>query len=166
MNNDKETFALLMERYREQVISFILKYVNVREDAEDICQRSFEKAFFNISLYDEKYAFSTWIYTIARNEAIDHLRKNKASVNAVSLTTAPEMLNAVFSDTPENKVISEQSVAEMIDKIRNLPEGYRRVAELRFIKDFAYEDIAAELGLPLGTVKTKINRARKMLTQQ
>ena len=65
--------------------------------------------------------------------------------------------------TPEEEFIIDQAVGELISGIQGLPDNYRKVAELRFIKDYAYEDIAEELQLPLGTVKTRINRARKML---
>lgn len=165
LHSDRDAFSLLLDKYREPLLAFVLKYVAIREDAEDICQKSFEKAYLNLARYDPEYAFSTWLYSIAHNEAIDHLRKFKNSINAVSTTTSPDVINTVFSDTPEDTVIIAQSVSEIIDHIHNLPEGYRRVAELRFIKDYAYEDIAAELNIPVGTVKTKLSRARKILVE-
>ncbi|MDD2595759.1 MAG: RNA polymerase sigma factor [Bacteroidales bacterium] len=162
--NNQGAFYKLLEKYREPLLTHILKYVSVKEDAEDICQKSFEKAFMNIDRYDSKYAFSTWLYSIAQNEAIDHIRKNKAAISSVSLTTDPKIMSLSVEDTPEDKVIIDQAVSELLSLICNLPEGYREVAELRFIKDYAYEDIAEELKIPVGTVKTRINRAKKMLT--
>jgi RNA polymerase sigma factor, sigma-70 family len=158
-------FPFLLDKYRAALIGHIQKYVPQLEDAEDICQRSFEKAFMNIEKYNSKYAFSTWLYNIAQNEAIDHLRRNKTLINSVSITTEPEAVNIGEDESPEDRVIIDQAVAELTDAIKMLPDAYRQVAELRFIKDFAYEDISNELQLPLGTVKTRINRARKMLVE-
>ena len=159
-------FALLLEKYRSSLMTHILKYVSVVEDAEDICQRSFEKAFMNIDRYNAQYAFSTWLYNIAQNEAIDHLRRSRTSINSVPISEEREALDVLSGTTPEEEFIIDQAVSNLLSGIQGLREGYRQVAELRFIKDYAYEDIARELNLPLGTVKTRINRARKMLEKQ
>ena len=163
LQRDQGAFALLLEKYRSALMTHILKYVSVVEDAEDICQRSFEKAFMNIDRYNPRYAFSTWLYNIAQNEAIDHLRRSRASINSVPISSEREALEVLSGSTPEEEFIIDQAVSDLMGSIRNLPESYRQVAELRFIKDYAYEDIARELALPLGTVKTRINRARKLL---
>ena len=163
LQRDQGAFALLLEKYRGSLMTHILKYVTVVEDAEDICQRSFEKAFMNIDKYNSQYAFSTWLYNIAQNEAIDHLRRSRASINSVPISEERDALDVMAATTPEEELIIDQAVSELISGIQRLPESYRQVAELRFIKDYAYEDIARELGLPLGTVKTRISRARKQL---
>jgi RNA polymerase sigma-70 factor (ECF subfamily) len=163
LQRDQGAFALLLEKYRGSLMTHILKYVTVVEDAEVICQRSFEKAFMNIDKYNSQYAFSTWLYNIAQNEAIDHLRRSRASINSVPISEERDALDVMAATTPEEELIIDQAVSELISGIQRLPESYRQVAELRFIKDYAYEDIARELGLPLGTVKTRISRARKQL---
>ena len=163
LQRDQGAFALLLEKYRSALMSHVLKYVSVVEDAEDICQRSFEKAFMNIDRYNPQYAFSTWLYNIAQNEAIDHLRRSRATINSVPISSEREALEVLSGSTPEEDFIIVQAVRELVESIQNLPESYRQVAELRFIKDFAYEDIARTLNLPLGTVKTRINRSRKLL---
>jgi len=163
LQRDQGAFAQLLEKYRSSLMAHILKYVSVVEDAEDICQRSFEKAFMNIERYNPQYAFSTWLYNIAQNEAIDHLRRSRATINSVPISSEREALEVMAGSSPEEDFIIVQAVRELVESIQNLPEGYRQVAELRFIKDFAYEDIARTLNLPLGTVKTRINRSRKLL---
>ena len=117
----------------------------------------------NIERYNPQYAFSTWLYNIAQNEAIDHLRRSRATINSVPISSELEALEVLSGSTPEEDYIVIQAVRDLISGIQSLPESYRQVAELRFIKDYAYEDIARELQLPLGTVKTRINRARKLL---
>ena len=163
LKRDQGAFSQLLEKYRSSLMAHILKYVSVTEDAEDICQRSFEKAFMNIERYNPQYAFSTWLYNIAQNEAIDHLRRSRATINSVPISSEREALEVLSGSTPEEDYIVVQAVRDLIEGIQNLPDSYRQVAELRFIKDYAYEDIARELKLPLGTVKTRINRARKLL---
>ena len=163
LQRDQGAFALLLEKYRSSLMSHVLKYVSVVEDAEDICQRSFEKAFMNIDRYNAQYAFSTWLYNIAQNEAIDHIRRSRTSINSVPISEEREALDVLSGATPEEELIIDQAVSNLLSGIQGLRESYRQVAELRFIKDYAYEDIARELNLPLGTVKTRINRARKQL---
>ena len=163
LQRNQGAFSLLLEKYHGSLMTHVLKYVTVIEDAEDICQRSFEKAFMNIDRYNSHYAFSTWLYNIAQNEAIDHLRRSRASINSVPISEERDALDVVAASTPEEEFIIDQAVRELISGIQNLPDSYRQVAELRFIKDYAYEDIARELALPLGTVKTRISRARKLL---
>ena len=163
LQRDQGAFAQLLEKYRSSLMTHILKYVSVVEAAADICQSSFEKAFMNIERYNPQYAFSTWLYNIAQNEAIDHLRRSRATINSVPISSEREALEVMAGSSPEEDFIIVQAVRELVESIQNLPEGYRQVAELRFIKDFAYEDIARTLNLPLGTVKTRINRSRKLL---
>ncbi|MBR4660093.1 MAG: sigma-70 family RNA polymerase sigma factor [Bacteroidales bacterium] len=162
---DQRAFSLLLVRYKDALLRFVLNIVPVLVDAEDICQKSFGKAFMNIDRYNPAYAFSTWLYNIARNESIDHLRRNQDSIGAVSITDDPKVLDISVSGTPEEQVIVDQAVARIVREIGQLPELYREVAELRFIKDYAYEDISSETGLALGTVKTRIRRARAMLVK-
>ncbi len=166
LKDDQGAFSSLLSRYRTSLTGFILQnYVSVVEDAEDICQRSFEKAFRCIDRYNPGFAFSTWLYKIASNEAIDHLRRTRNSIPSVSYSDDPESLDTASGGNPEDKIIVDQAVNELIGCIRSLPDTYREVAEMRFLKDLAYEDIASALALPLGTVKTRINRARKMLVE-
>ena len=160
--DDQGAFSMLLSRYSKPLKAHVMNYVKVEADAEDVCQRSFEKAFREIGNYNKKYAFSTWLYTIAQNEAIDHLRRNRSAISAISLET-PGVLSLSVDATPEDRVMEDQAVAELLTFIEQLPETYRKVAGYRFIRDFSYEDIADELSIPLGTVKTRINRARKML---
>ena len=164
--SDQAAFASLLARYRDALTKHIQNYVPLAADAEDICQRSFEKAFMNVGRYNPEYAFSTWLYNIAQNEAIDHLRRMRTSPSPLSLAEAPSTMDIPVPGTPEDQLIVDQAVARIVALIENLPQGYREVARLRFIKDYAYEDISAMLSLPIGTVKTRINRARAMLVKQ
>ena len=156
----------LLERYRAPLIAHLMKYVRVTEDAEDICQRAFLKVYMNIGRYDASYAFSTWLYRIARNEAVDHLRRTRNSIAQLLVEQEGDVSDVAGTENPEEQIILDQAVAKSREDIAALPEIYRRVAELRFQQDLSYEDIANILSLPMGTVKTRINRARKLLMDQ
>jgi len=165
MSNDQSAFFSLLQRYKDALLSHVLKYVPLMADAEDICQRSFEKAFINIAKYDSTYAFSTWLYNIAKNQAIDHIRRSRSSLSAISISDDNTSVELLTLDTPEEQFIVDQAVNKLNECILQLSDRYRVVAELRFIKDYSYEDIAEELEMPMGTVKTRINRARKALVE-
>ena len=162
LKDDQGAFSMLLSRYREALTAHIMKYVRVQADAEDICQRSFEKAFMEIGSYNPSYAFSTWLFTIAQNLSIDHLRKSRSAAGQVPLES-PAVMSLTSLSTPEEEFMEDQAVSELLICIEKLPDLYREVAKCRFVRDYAYEDIARELSLPIGTVKTRINRARKML---
>lgn len=163
MGGDQSAFFSLLQRYKDALNAHVLKYVPVAADAEDICQRSFEKAFVNIAKFNSTYAFSTWLYNIARNEAIDHIRRSKSSISSISISDDNTSVELLTLDTPEEQFIVDQAVNKLNECVSKLSDRYRTVAELRFIKDYSYEDISEELDMPMGTVKTRINRARKAL---
>lgn len=166
-SGDTTAFAALANKYKPLLIQFLLPYTHVLEDAEDLCQESLHRAFHNLEHYDPKYAFSTWLYNIARNAAIDHYRKQNASIplTPVRLEDVEEGIDGQ-SESPEDSYIRNQTRQTIRMAIAALPEHYREAAELRFLKEFAYEEIANQLQLPLNTVRTRIRRARECLLQQ
>ena len=163
---DERAFSALHSKYGNALRIHICKFIQNEDDVQDICQRSFEKAFLHIDKYNPQYAFPTWLFSIAQNEAKDCLRKARNTAGHIYLSeTDAENFDIATGFTPEEEVIINQAVGQMIKTINELPEKYREVAELRFISDFAYEDIAKAMDMPIGTVKTRLNRARKILMQ-
>ena len=165
LENNQEAFSLLAEKYKDSVYAHIQGIVTQAQDIEDICQETFDKAFRSLSLYNPKWAFSTWIFTIAQNTALDHIRFMKTNLSPLNKIESLEgNIGAVdLAQSPEESMITHQTFEELLKEIRLLDTKYRRVAELRYIHEFAYEEIAKELDLPLNTVKTRINRAKKLL---
>ena len=150
-SGDTTAFAALANKYKPLLIQFLLPYTHVLEDAEDLCQESLHRAFHNLEHYDPKYAFSTWLYNIA--------------LTPVRLEDVEEGIDGQ-SESPEDSYIRNQTRQTIRMAIAALPEHYREAAELRFLKEFAYEEIANQLQLPLNTVRTRIRRARECLLQQ
>jgi len=170
VSNDQGSFFKLFERYNDQVYAFILGIIPQPQDAEDICQETFDKAFRNIGTYNPEWAFSTWLYKIAQNTAFDFYRKRMSNISQTGNNSTGGYIESIESSeitrSPEEDLITQQTFEQLIRAIKTLDIKYRKVAELRFIHDYAYEEIAKELGLPVNTIKTHINRARKLLTER
>ncbi|MBP1671494.1 MAG: polymerase sigma factor, sigma-70 family [Bacteroidetes bacterium] len=161
----EEAYSAIVSRYQERVTKYILLLVSNNDDAKDISQETFEKAFGMLHSYDPQYAFSTWLFTIAKNCCIDFLRKQRLNVRSIETMTNSDDPGGRSSSvpSPEENFIFEQEIDKLKRHIEKLPERYREVAELRFLHEYAYEEIAKELNLPLGTIKTRIRRAKEHL---
>ncbi|MFP4620621.1 MAG: RNA polymerase sigma factor [Bacteroidales bacterium] len=167
VEGDEQAYAELMERYRDAIYYMLLKMVNNRNDAEDLTIEAFGKAFKSIQQYTPKYAFSTWLFKIATNNCIDFIRKQKANLISIDQTeeeeeTGPPPLQSSSLD-PEEDMIKNQREDLMRDVVNKLKPRYRNLIELRYFKEYSYEEIAQELNLPLGTVKAQLYRARELL---
>jgi len=164
---DQKAYTELMDRYRDAIYFMLLKMVNNASDAEDLTIEAFGKAFKNLEQYAPNYAFSTWLFKIATNNCIDFIRKKKA--NTISLDQndddqdkAPTDIMASVLD-PEESMIKEQKLKIMRSIVSRLKPRYRKLIELRYFKEFSYEEISQELELPIGTVKAQLFRARELL---
>ncbi len=170
---DKSAFAELVQAYRKPLYYTILKIVGNETDAEDLTTETFIKAYENIDKYDEQYAFSTWLFKIGNNLAIDFLRKKKRSAPTVSLSdrvstsdedspTYEEVLKEQARDTSEQ--VHYRMEAEYVKKImEQMPEDLRQILELKYVHELTHQEIAEKLGIPIGTVKGRLARARKLL---
>jgi len=166
---DQLAYGELMGRYRDAIYFMLLKMVNSPTDAEDLTIEAFGKAFKNIVQYTPNYAFSTWLFKIATNNCIDFIRKKRAS--HVSLdqsvdgeeTLSPSSLIQSDSPDPESTMIIQQKIKLMREVVSKLKPRYRNLVELRYFKEYSYEEIAEEMDIPIGTVKAQLFRARELL---
>lgn len=173
---DQSAYTLLMNRYKEGLILYVHEFIDtlrnqegiieLAEEPQDIVQEAFHKAFQSLETYNPQYKFSTWLYNIARNTAIDYTRKRKISIGA---NLSPENLKDFanigggIKNSPEDKLISSQEYRNLIGMIDSLDVKYREPARLRFLKEYEYNEIAQELNLELNTVKTRLKRAKEIL---
>lgn len=168
-SGDQKAYAQLMERYRDSIYFMLLKMVNNRDDADDLTIEAFGKAFNKLHQYTPNYAFSTWLFKIASNNCIDFIRKKKKNLlsldKPLESSDGGEMTMDVPSGTlnPEETYIKEQKKILMHGVVEKLKPRYRTLVELRYFKEYSYEEIAQELDLPLGTVKAQLFRAREFL---
>ena len=165
----------LIGRYERPVFSLIYRLVRDREQAEDLAQETFIKVLNALDRYDPSYKFSSWIFKIAHNTALDRLRKKEPET--LSLDGSPHArdaseaqassLTAVAADEdPESYAASRELGREIEAAIGALRPEYRTAIVLWHVEGHAYEEIAKIMGIPLGTVKTYIHRARNELRQR
>lgn len=165
LEGDKAAFEYLFKRYRDPIMQmYMYRTGSVREDADDLLQETFIKVYLSLHKYNPEYTFGQWIYTIARNTFIDYVRKRR---DDLSLDGIPEGFRGIApassAPNPEECVINSQKRAQLEGYLAGMSPGYRKLIELRFFRDYSYEEIAAELKMPMGSVKTRIHRARAQL---
>lgn len=165
-DGDPIAFETLFNRYRDGIYKLYMARTGGNgDDADDLLQETFIKVFLNLEKYDTSFTFGQWIYTIARNTFIDFMRKRRDDlpINASPSEGAAYINPASADATPEERVINSQNGTQLASRLSGMSSRYRRLIELRFFKEYSYEEIAAELGIPIGTVKTQIHRARTQL---
>ena len=168
LEQNQAAFIVLYTRYNVGVKSHISRYVSQKEDIEDICLESFQKAFSQIATYNPEFKFSTWIYRIARNTAFDYLNKHDREKSNLPTTSIHEdfaelkELPATMHN-PEEDIINQQEYDKWLTNIEKLKDDYKIVAKMNLIDNFGYKEIADALDMPLNTVKTKIRRAKAQL---
>lgn len=170
----ESAFRELLKRYERPVFSLVFRMVRDRETAEDLAQEAFIRAFNAISSYDSTYKFSSWIFKIANNHAIDFLRKRRIDTVSIhgspSASSADEVSRTSIAlesreELPDDYVASRELGGMMEEAIGQLRPEYRTVILLRHVEGYAYEEIAETMDLPLGTVKTYLHRARNELKE-
>ena len=168
LEQNQAAFIVLYTRYNAGVRSHISRYVTRKEDIEDICLESFQKAFSQIATYNPEFKFSTWLYRIARNTAFDHLSKHDREMSYIPTTSINEDITELKEipatmHNPEEDIINQQEYDKWLCNIEKLKGDYHVVAKMNLIDNFGYKEIADALGMPINTVKTKIRRAKAML---
>lgn len=166
-NNDQRAYSELMRNYSDSLYFLMLKMTKDPNDAKEITIESFGKAFKSLSSYEPEYGFSTWLFKIATNSCIDFLRrKNNTLVDSVAIDN--ENSDNLFTlpnlnPDPEELYIKKQKKEALTRIISKLKPNYQTLINLRYFKEFSYEEIALELKLPKGTVKAQLFRARGLL---
>ena len=165
---DEKAYRELVAEYQRPVYSLALRMLRGEEDAEDVTQETFVRVFRSLDRYDPDRPFAAWIFTIAARLCIDHLRRRRH--RPISLTqrdqeSDEERTLDVEDPGPGPEVLAEREEGERRtgELIDSLPPHYRIVVMMRHQQDLSYEEIAAALALPLGTVKARIHRARALL---
>ena len=172
---EEAAYRELVRRYERPLFSLLYRMVRDRELAEDLAQETFVKALNAIESYRPEYKFSSWIFKIANNAAIDHLRRRELdtlSLEGSPHAETPEAIEATAlqigdrQESPLDEVEARELGGEIEAAIAKLRPEYRSCILLRHVEGRAYEEIAEILGLPLGTVKTYIHRARNELRRE
>ena len=168
LDGQEELFTVLVERYQTRLFRFVQRYMGDAEDARDVTQEVFLKVYSALDSFDPRYKFSTWLFRIGGNAAIDQLRRRKARPVAFepAVNEEGEALAIDVADSRPDPLedLSRARLREELDQaIERLPDDYRELISLRHHAELPYEEIADLKGMPLGTVKNKLFRARQAL---
>lgn len=168
-HNDEQAYAKLLQRYKRPVYHMILKMVRNVDDAEDLTIESFAKAFRSLHKFKKDFTFSTWLFRIATNNTIDQIRKKKLNTMSIDTSFTDDNGDGISIEVedenlnPQEETIKTQK-AELIQVfVDKLPPKYQKLVRLRYFNELSYEEIAAELEAPLGTVKAQLHRARELM---
>lgn len=168
--DDHQAFEELYKHYREALYYTMYKMTGNKQDSEDLTMLAFEKAYLNLKNYNPRYCFSTWLFRIATNACIDHMRKKKLSgisIDVDVMLIQKGMVPKALSDdeNPEQKMLKKQRkvlLHKNLDKINPL---YGRVIKLQYIQEYSLKEIGEILQLPIGTIKVQLFRGKKLLRE-
>jgi RNA polymerase sigma-70 factor (ECF subfamily) len=168
LGGEEDLFGVLVDRYKLRLFRFVSRYLGDPEDARDVTQEVFFKVYSALDSYDPRYRFSTWAFRIAGNAAIDHLRRRRIRAIPLELPADDESEGRRIDPADRKpdplEELSRTRLREALDlAIERLPDDYRELIGLRHYGELAYEEIAELKGMPLGTVKNKLFRARQAL---
>lgn len=162
-------FEELVRRYQRPISAYVYRMVGNYESALDLTQEIFIKVYSSLRRYRAEFKFSTWIYKIAHNSAIDHLRRNATREQSLLIGHEGVQFELPLECgrlSPEQESERKERRGEIESVVRALPASYRELVILRHSQDLSYEEIVDVTGLPLGTVKNRLFRAREMMRQQ
>jgi len=173
LNGNEDLFYFLIRRYEKQIFNYIYRLVKQKEEAEDLAQETFTKAFFALRQYDHTYEFSTWIFRIALNVCRDYFRRRKilffslnTPVGEEEDTEWGELIEQNSFLDPDGELDNRELRRELEKAIDHLPLKFKEVIVLRHLEGLSYSDISEITNLPVGTVKTYLHRARKKLQKE
>jgi RNA polymerase sigma factor (sigma-70 family) len=169
-SGDRKAYAELMKTYTDQVYAMMLNMTGDVLDAEDLTLEAFSKAFMKLHQYTPEYAFSTWLFRIAKNNCIDYLRKKKKDESNTGNAENTELDNLSVATEipcqlpgPEQLLINRQETILLRKIVQGLKPNYKAIIELHYFKELSCEEIAHQLKLPESTVKVRLFRARELL---
>ena len=163
------SFEELVRRYQRPISAYVYRMVGNYESALDLTQEIFIKVYNSLSRYRAEFKFSTWIYKIAHNAAVDHLRRSATREQSLVVGPQGDQFDLPLESTrlsPEQESERKERRGEIESVVRTLPANYRELIILRHSQDLSYEEIVEVTGLPLGTVKNRLFRAREMMRLQ
>lgn len=171
IRGDTGSFGKLVERYQHQIFNLAARMVNDSEDARDITQETFIKAFHSLPSFRYECRFKTWLHRIASNTCLDHLRRrNRANAGRVESAPehGPELLENIpaTADGPEEKLIRSERKAAVREALQSLPDAYRLPLLMQHYQGMSYREISTALNIPEKTVATRLYRAKTMLREK
>jgi RNA polymerase sigma-70 factor (ECF subfamily) len=164
---DINAYNELVKRYKDRLLNFVFRYFNNREQAEDVVQDTLIKLYTHASYYKNIAKFSTWIFTIAKNNALTELRKNKRKQTDSLWTEDGKVIDINSKEQSlDLKVQNEIAIDQLNKFLDEIPENFRMAVVLRDFQELSYDEISKILEIPIGTIKSRINRGRIQLAEK
>ena len=168
ISGGEDGFEELVRRYQRPITAYVYRMLNDYDSSLDVTQEVFIKVYNSLEKYSSDYKFSTWLYRIAHNAAIDHIRRNSANLQSLETENedgAYQLQLESSLPSPEQMQERNEWRSEIEAVVKCLPTAYRELILLRHTQDLSYDEIAEVTGLPLGTVKNRLFRAREMMRE-
>jgi len=168
LGGDREAYTLLVERYQGALFRYLFRMTGQHSEAEDLAQEAFLRAYLSLASYSPEYRFSTWLFRIATNLALNRLKAERRVISLEALRESPESRAVEIADPgtdlrPEVQTEKAELSRLVQDCLQMLPPAYRVVVTLRHIADLSYSEIAQSVGLPVNTVRSRLHRGRERL---
>lgn len=170
LGGDRDAYRLLVERHQRRIHGALWRLTGNADEAEELTQAAFCRAYFALAGYNPQYEFGAWIYRIAHNLCINHLKRDRRELELDAILDqgddeAAELRDDDARTNPERQATSSDLAARVRAALAQLPEAFREVLVLHFLLELSHEEIIAQTGLPLGTVKSRLSRARQLLAK-
>ena len=158
LEEDHQAYARLVDKYKGKIFAILYRMMGQPEDAQDLAQEVFTKAYFQLHKFQPNSNFSAWLYRMAANHCLDELRRQKRSVQ-----TTDEEMELIDAETPEDALLQKEQKQVLLRQVMGLEEEYRSVVVLRYIEQLSYREISKAMSIPITTVQMRLHRARKKL---
>ena len=166
LEGDQQAFGSLVLRYQDRLFNTMLRVLTSTEDARDVTQNAFVQAFLKLESFRGDSKFYTWLYRIAMNLALSHMRRRKSVVSIEHARETSAMEVEDRNPLPQDRLVGDERVRLVQQALSQLGDQSRQILVLREIEDCSYETIAEILELPIGTVRSRLFRARMQLKEQ
>jgi len=167
---DDEAYRILVERYSDFVYTIALRVVRSEEEAEDVAQEAFVRAHRALPRFRGDSKFSSWLYRIAVNRALTHLKRRRSRPSTVEMSSSPgveaEIAARRSGGSPADEVLKDEFRTRVRAAVAKLPPRYRAAVTLFYLEERSYKEVAEALGVPMGTLKTHLHRARAILRDE
>ncbi|MEJ8548854.1 RNA polymerase sigma factor [Brevibacillus borstelensis] len=160
LGGNQQAYARLVDKYKGKIFAYLYRMIGQKQDAQDLAQEVFTKAYFQLDKFQLDRNFSAWLYRVAANHCLDELRRRKRAVK-----TTGEEVELIESETPEDAFLQKEQKQVLLCQVMRLEEEYRSVLVLRYIDQLSYKEISEALALPMTTVQMRLHRARKKLRE-
>ncbi len=159
-------YTELLNTYWNDIYRFLSQKCHYDYEAEDLTIKTFARAFDKLTLYDSKYAFKSWLMTIAVNLYVDYMRSQQKNIETLNVSKDNIHRIADETESAEDRLIREQQLETLLTHVKTLKPHYRKVIQLRYFQEYSIRETALELGETESNVKVKLLRARKLLSEK